>query len=711
MRALQIILVAALLSSFGAAPAPEAAPPALQVIAGPADVYPRVKSLFTGMDVNFKTQQYVSVKREEEAVILPDVGNDLQFKIAVKAADNVDHSIHATGSITDYMGVELQKVTADISAKAGETAQQVFTIKPTEDHPGPFYLSGTWEEPNGKNKGTFSTSAGQPNWKLVIEDFELVRYPKPGGPLENTAAAKRRGEMGLTVRLQNPPMPVLLPGQRPPSKKLTPVTLLPLNIELPGRPVKIGFWAKSDGPVDVSMQIRDPGVEVRQSRFYDTWDVGPTTIAPGDWHYVEIPMPGYGRPFAQRNPHREANGVVDYPLTLIHLQFSSDVETQVMIDDIACQSQGEKEGSLFVRAVSTKPTGLLYPDDSLNLAIANAWLWGKPVDVTFEAALQDINGHKWPLKSGKVSVGPGEEQVQAAQIKALPFGPYSLSADAKGEGRTAASTSDKKGFLVYEPTGKPLPPAELGALLGDRNRVLMDLGFKRETMVIPWHSIDGHPSVETFMGSWTFDWITPDVESRVKSGVEVYGVLGLTALWADPSAVFNPFTNSWNGNVYVMPSRSVYWEEYVLRTVEQFKGKIDTWVVWDRPDSEVFNATAQEFTDKMLSVAYKAAKEANPKVKLISGGITRDNMEKYLIGMAEAGAPKYLDAIGILPSTAPLSPEDGYMDVTLARAQRLRAQEHIKPELMVLELGWPTGDDQYVVSESDQALYLPRGYV
>ena len=95
-----------------------------------------------------------------------------------------------------------------------------------------------------------------------------------------------------------------------------------------------------------------------------------------------------------------------------------------------------------------------------------------------------------------------------------------------------------------------------------------------------------------------FDWITPDVESRVKSGVEVYGVLGLTALWADPSAVFNPFTKSWNGNVYVMPSRSVYWEEYVLRTVEQFKGKINTWVVWDRPDSEVFNTTARNSPTK-----------------------------------------------------------------------------------------------------------------
>jgi hypothetical protein len=247
--------------------------------------------------------------------------------------------------------------------------------------------------------------------------------------------------------------------------------------------------------------------------------------------------------------------------------------------------------------------------------------------------------------------------------------------------------------------------------LSDRGKLLVDLGFARETVSIPWHSVDNGPSVEPFMGYWTFDWIRPQVDARKKAGVDVIGTLGLTALWADPSAVFNPFTNGWNGNVYVMPSRSIYWEEYVHRTVEEFKGSVDTWVVWDRPDSEVFNTTAQDFTENMLAVAHKAAKEANPKVKLISGGITRDNVEKYLVGMSEAGAQKYLDAIGILPSTAPLSPEDGYMDVTLARAQRIRAQEQMRPELMVLELGWPTGDDQYVVSELDQALFLPRAFV
>ena len=102
------------------------------------------------MDINFKTQQYTSVKRDELTAILPDVGSELQFKLAVKSADNADHTIHATGAITDYMGIELQKVSTEIVVKAGETAQKVFTIKPTEDHPAPFI----WRERGTKPTGT-----------------------------------------------------------------------------------------------------------------------------------------------------------------------------------------------------------------------------------------------------------------------------------------------------------------------------------------------------------------------------------------------------------------------------------------------------------------------------------------------------------------------------------------------------------------------------
>ncbi|HEY8666942.1 MAG TPA: NPCBM/NEW2 domain-containing protein, partial [Tepidisphaeraceae bacterium] len=654
---------------------------------------------------------YVAVKRDEEAALFPNCGNELEFKLEVSAT-GADRKVHLEGEVIDFNGIALDQVTWDVEVKSGETESKPVVVKPTERNAGPFYLRGKWNETNGNNQGDFYCAAGQANWRRTVEDFELLRYPKPG-PLQNTAESKHGGQRGLLMKIPAPPPVVVAPGQLPP-KPEQPKLAVPLNLGLPGRAVKLGVWLKASAATSLTVQARDPGVEIRQSVFFDNWNIGPIEIAAGDWRYVEIPMPGFSRPKAEMKPHGEGNGVVDNPLTILSFEFSGDAGTVLMMDDIGVLSQGEQSDALTMRAIISKPTGLLYRNDAMTLAINNAWLWGKAsegLDVEYSASLEDVNGKKYPLTAGKATIAPGGETFAAAPIKDLPVGPYQLVASVKAGELTITTPKSRAALLVYEPTGKALDDVALYELLSDRNKVLLDLGFKRDPLIVPWHSVDGAPSVEPFPGAWSFDFITPTIDAKRKAGLEVIGTLGFCALWADPGAVFNPYTNAWNGSVYTMPSRTIYWEEYVRRTVEEFAGKIDTWVVWDRPDSDVFNATPQEYAEKMLEVAYKAAKRANPNVKIISGGITRENIEKYLVGMSEAGAHRYLSAIGILPSSAPLSPEDGYMDVVLARAQRIRAQEHIEPELWVLELGWPTGDGQADVSEIDQALYVPRGYI
>ena len=192
------MLIACALACLAAAP--EAPPPALQVTAEAADVYRRVPSVFSGVNIDFKTQHYEGVKRVEQAVLFgnstgwdhllfPGIRSDIQFKLSVKAGDNAPHLIHAKGSIIDYAGAEMQKIAVDISVKAGETAQQGFAIKPVEGHSGPFYLVGTWVDDTGNLSGEFSGAAADPNMKLIVEDFELVRYPGGGGPLENSPLA------------------------------------------------------------------------------------------------------------------------------------------------------------------------------------------------------------------------------------------------------------------------------------------------------------------------------------------------------------------------------------------------------------------------------------------------------------------------------------------------------------------------------------------
>ena len=246
--------------------------------------------------------------------------------------------------------------------------------------------------------------------------------------------------------------------------------------------------------------------------------------------------------------------------------------------------------------------------------------------------------------------------------------------------------------------------------MADRNRLLADLGFTTDILLVPWHSLDGSPAVEPAMGCWRFDWIAADITTRRAAGLEVLGRLGFTPEWAGTEAMWNVKMGAWYGNSTVMPARSAYWEEYVLRTVERFSGVIDTWVVWERPDAGALNASAEDFAEQLLEVASKAAKEANPKARIVSGGITRENIEKYLVALSETGVSRYLDGIGILPTSAPLSPEDGDLEVVLSRAQRIRKQEQLKPELWVLNLDWATGEGQSRVSEFDQARYVARSY-
>ena len=416
LRALGFLAVCLLLtaSSHAAEPTPPPLPPSpLKVTVAPADAYPRVKSKYAGFDVDPVTQAVRAASREEESILFPRCGGPLEFQFTV-TANGADRTVKFTGAITDYLGTELQKVAADVTAKDGTTATKNISVTPTEKHFGPFYLNGTWTEAGGTNKGEFSLAAGKANWRLVIEDFESVKYPEPGAPLENSATAKHRGQRGLIVRwpADATPAPAPAPGKKPALNNRS----LPLDIVLAARPVKLGLWVKSAADAQLTVRLRDPGVDAQQRNNPDTWTVGPVEVPAGDWRYVEIPMPGFSRPQSLRKSANEPNGIVDYPLTLQSLELSAPPGSELFLDDLELWTQGERDGSLQVRAATDKPVGLLYRNDTLNLVLANAWLWGGPAKLAGTAALEDINGGKFPLPSPNATVDPGGEFVLAAPL-------------------------------------------------------------------------------------------------------------------------------------------------------------------------------------------------------------------------------------------------------------------------------------------------------
>ncbi len=671
---------------------------------------------YTGSKIKPNSQPEGITARMSTARVFGACPQPLEFKLRA-AALGKDRTIHFSGTVTDYRGATLPKLEIDVTAAAGQAAEKVVTLTVTETNAGPFYVTGTWTEVNSDNSDSVFDVIGHANWRMVLEDFEQVKFPDVGGALESSPLAKHSGELGVIVRPQPlksaPGAPLIPPGA--PSQ-----TNIPLSLTLTGRPVKLGLWIKAPVAAQVRMQLRDPGINHMGEIRYDTWTVGPVDVSAGDWRYVELPMPDYSAPEARRSPSPESNGVVDYPLTLDHVTISGPTNAEILVDDIELWSQAEKTDSPIVRTYSNKPSGLLYRNDAIAVVISNAWLWGEALQVQFNAKLENLFGKQLPLISeGTATIPPGSRHVQRASVTNLPMGPYAFTFEARANGKviatippakTAENPHPEQNFLVYEPQGKPLAAPELFAILRDRNKLVAELGFRTDNMLFTWHSTQNSPAIENFPGYFQFDWLTPGIQKRTDAGLTVIGTLGFTPQFYDPSARYISLYNEWFGSTVAMPTRSIYFEEYVHRTLEHFAGQVDTWVVWDRPDQANF-ATPEEYTDKMLEVAKRAATEANPKAKLISGAIPYENLNTYLAGVIEAGGQNYVDGIGIMPSPAPLSPEDGNLDAVLARAQKLRKEEQVKPELWVLNLAWNTGDTQGSVSELNQALYIPRAWV
>lgn len=682
----------------------------VSIALAPDPALPRVAFHYDGFHYDPALHRVTGIAADGMTAVMPACGAEVKLRLTVASA-GADRVVRIAATITDFVGEKVADIAMDVTAPDGVAQVAPIAFTPSEAHRGPFAVSGTWSEVGGGATGVIDLALGQANRQVVVQDFELVSAPDAGAALETAPAGAHRGDGGLIARL--PPAAVVkdAPADAPAAKSVLEV---PLDRWLPGRPVALAVWLKPDADVTLSLRVMDPGIEAQQRRNPDAWTVGPVAVAAGDWRRVELPMPGFGRAKARLNPHGEGDGVIDYPLNAQWLKIEGPGGTTVLIDDVTVMTQGEAQEAIATRLVVTKPIGLLYHDDAIGLAVANTWLWGASRAFTYRAELIDVAGVARPLGAGAIELAPGEEQVQRLAFTGLPSGGWQVRAridTAPAAGDAPVAEAPANAFTVYQPTGAALAPRALRDHLRSREHVLADLGFGDDVLLFQWHAtVDGGTCVEPQQGCWSFDAFAAPMQARADAGLAVIGKLGFTPIYADPGANFNRKSNAWLGGNLVMPSQTIYWEEYVRRTVAAFAGRVGTWVVWDRPDSSQFQATPEEFASRMLEVAHDAAVASDPNAKLVSGAVAKENIEDYIQALAEVGVDRYLQGIGCYPTDAPLSPEDSYLDVTLARAQAIRAREHIVPELWVMNLGWPTGPERERVDEDTQARYVARAY-
>ncbi|MCL5074622.1 MAG: hypothetical protein M1136_03075 [Chloroflexi bacterium] len=136
-----------------------------------------------------------------------------------------------------------------------------------------------------------------------------------------------------------------------------------------------------------------------------------------------------------------------------------------------------------------------------------------------------------------------------------------------------------------------------------------------------WNSIQ--PTSAT---DWNSSYL-PDglLKAELGAGRSVVGCLINTPPWANGGGhPFDPPKNLYLP--YDHPDN--YWGQFVKRIVSHYKGRIDTWVIWNEPDvwdpgraGYTWSGSVADYY-QLLKVAYLAAKAADPQTRVLLAGLT-----------------------------------------------------------------------------------------
>ncbi|SDD50428.1 Endo-1,4-beta-xylanase, GH35 family [Paenibacillus sp. UNCCL117] len=151
---------------------------------------------------------------------------------------------------------------------------------------------------------------------------------------------------------------------------------------------------------------------------------------------------------------------------------------------------------------------------------------------------------------------------------------------------------------------------------------------------------------------------------------------------------------------------------YVTKTVEHYKGKVDTFEIWNEPNITGFwkpTPDAVAYSD-LVKAASLAIRAANPDATIIAGAVANQNGYQFLTQMFEQGVYPYIDAISFHPYVYPYNPDMEYHSKLGAYAATLKPFGGWK-DLYVTEVGWPTSLDTRGINESLQASYLMKHFM
>jgi hypothetical protein len=305
-----------------------------------------------------------------------------------------------------------------------------------------------------------------------------------------------------------------------------------------------------------------------------------------------------------------------------------------------------------------------------------------------------------------VTVQSNEEKTAAVPLQGLKNGLHKLRVDIK-EGQRTVKTLEQN-FSVM-PTyqaqfGDEASISSVSVHFAQDNKTGLDeaelmarAGFRTVRDELQWSKVEKVPGVLDYE---RHDGWVNEVSSQ---GIQIIGTLnGNVAFYSGLSGV----TNAYKYGPKSMVELDAF-ANYAYETAKRYKGKVDTFEIWNEPNLTGFWMPGPNVSDyvQLLKKTSIAIRKGNPDAVIIAGSVANQNGYKFLTDMLERDAYPYIDAISFHPYSWPSDPDLNYGDKLQNYADTLKGFGRWK-DLYVTEVNWHTADDIRGVSEELQAQYL-----
>ena len=256
--------------------------------------------------------------------------------------------------------------------------------------------------------------------------------------------------------------------------------------------------------------------------------------------------------------------------------------------------------------------------------------------------------------------------------------------------------------------------------------LIKDMGFRWVKQVFAWADIEG-------AAKGHFNWTQADgvVKHAEDAGIKLVARLDRAPVWTGAGGPNGP------------PENYEDFGDFCYEVAKRYRGRIQAYQIWNEPNlAREWGSrppNPEEYT-RLLSIAYRRIKEADPDAIVISAGLTPTGTSsdealpdtEYLERMYRAGFQQYSDMVGLhaagFKAPPELSPDEAAADKEKYGGERFFCFRHIEDmraimekygdgsrQVVILEFGWTTDTIHpayawHAVTEEVQADYLVRAY-